>query len=323
MTLECIQSVSQSTYENYRIIVIDNGSVERLQPRLEKEFPGTDYIYNDENLGFTGGCNQGMRHALERGADFIWLLNNDTIVPKECLATLVRKFEADKPIGLLSPVIQTNGNSNRAFYGGYLDINKGLILKARDPQRYEQWHQTEPQKVWLWGTALLINAELIRKIGYLDEAFFAYYEDNDYSLRSSRASFSNQVCLQATVFHKQASGIGNSKKAYYHFLLARNHYLFWKKAGVNEWSAVTRALQKTLSSIEDLRRRGENSNAAASVGGLWRAICLKDFGKVPEDLNPPKSVYRFTLVLAIVYTFFLRLSKRIGNRIRMVFHQVN
>ena len=104
-TLECVRSLDAIEYQNRTVVVVDNGSANAEADQLEAARPGLIVLRSRENLGYAGGNNLGIRLALERGADYVWLLNNDTIVNPGCVTELVATGERDPQAGILSPVV--------------------------------------------------------------------------------------------------------------------------------------------------------------------------------------------------------------------------
>jgi len=100
-TAECLESVFRIRYPNFSVVVVDNGSEDDSAAQVENTFDRVTLIRNRENLGYAEGNNVGIRHALENGADYVWLLNNDTVVDREALAALVDLAERDRGIGIL------------------------------------------------------------------------------------------------------------------------------------------------------------------------------------------------------------------------------
>jgi GT2 family glycosyltransferase len=105
-TVEVVAGLDAIGYENLTVIVVDNGSTDNSTNRLENEFPEVEFIYNRENLGFPGGNNIGIREALDRGFDYLWLLNNDIVIPDDFdLESLLLTVESYSLIDSVSPLL--------------------------------------------------------------------------------------------------------------------------------------------------------------------------------------------------------------------------
>jgi len=225
-TLQCLKSLDSLTYKNYQVIVVDNGSVNQSSTVLA-DVKGITFIQNKSNLGFAGGNNVAIHYALAHQADFIWLLNSDAVVAPDCLEKMVAVAAADPSIGLASPVIYHLDRPDELQHGGTrLNPQRHGVQEAADIATARQWQASEPGNVILWGTALLLSARLARQIGGLDEALFAYSEDTDYSLRSSRAGFKNVTVFDASIWHASTPGL---RKPHYYYYTTRNAGLMWRK----------------------------------------------------------------------------------------------
>jgi len=106
-TIACIETLQRIDYDNFRIYLVDNGSTDNSADRLS-HLEGVNLTQNAVNLGYTGANNKAMHEAVTAGTDYVWLLNNDTVVTKDCLARLVSLAETMPEIGLVSPVIRDN-----------------------------------------------------------------------------------------------------------------------------------------------------------------------------------------------------------------------
>ncbi len=166
-------------------------TVQRTCPlRIVRDrYPGLTIIESDQNLGYTGGNNLGIRSAMKRKADYIWILNNDTILERDCLRYMVDAAERDHQIGLLSPVIFYNHQRNRIQFCGSFFNTSGNSILADPSDRKEESANLDGAVLVLYGTALLVKRNVIEKIGFFDENFFAYFEDLDYSLRANKNRF--------------------------------------------------------------------------------------------------------------------------------------
>ncbi|HTM77214.1 MAG TPA: glycosyltransferase, partial [Devosia sp.] len=122
LTAACVAAVTRMTYQPVLILVIDNGSAAGSLGPLEALEAPFELMRNQANLGFTGGVNTGIRRALEAGADYIWLLNNDAVPAADTLATLVSAMQADPHIGMTSPIIRnSDANDEVDFCGSILN----------------------------------------------------------------------------------------------------------------------------------------------------------------------------------------------------------
>lgn len=228
-TSVCLDSLKALAYDNYEVILVDNGSKNGSPDRIKKRFPDTVLIKNDENLGFAEGNNTGMRYALRKGADYIFLLNNDTAVDKDVLNELLRVAESDKSVGVVGAVNYSFDYPDRAvlvytsfnWFTGFTkkekldDISNGVI--------------TEPQEAHgVTGSSLLIKREVIEKIGLLDKRFFIYYEDTDWCMRARRAGYKVMYVPRAGIRHKVSVTFGQ-KTALEYYLYTRNLPLFMVK----------------------------------------------------------------------------------------------
>lgn len=224
-TLACIESVKKSTYKNLQIIVVDNHSNDGLSGEIKK-FEEVTFIENSENLGFTGGNNIGIKFALNLGANFIFILNPDTEVDKDCIDNLVKA--AEKIGDILSPKIYF-GHSKKIWYaGGTLDLanvlGKHRGMDEIDSGRYDKAEETD----YTTGAAMLIKREVFEKNGLFDERFFLYYEDADFCIRAKKVGFKIYYVPSALVYHKnaQSTGLGSPLQDYF---ITRNRLFFAAK----------------------------------------------------------------------------------------------
>jgi len=230
-TIACVQALRGLDYANIRIVVVDNGSDPEVVETLTR-LDGIVLVRNATNLGFTGGVNVGLRQAMELGAEYVWLLNNDAVTAPDTLRKLVAMAEADPRIGLVSPVIHDpNQPEKPLFCLGLFDSRALGIAQTDNPAEAQRWLAEQPDKVVVLGTALLVKRELFGAIGGLDENFFAYVEDVDYNLRCHAAGFRVAVCFDAVVYHKFREPMRNPDNCppYLHYYTSRNYPLLWRK----------------------------------------------------------------------------------------------
>lgn len=231
-TLSCLDSLKAVDYPSFDIILVDNGSTgdspEKLVS-LAKGNPKVKLILNPKNLGFSGGCNIAIRRALEQGAEYVLLLNNDTHVKPRFLAPLVRAALSDQKIGIVGPKVYYYGQDRVLYCAG------GRVIKAlgqplmRGLGQVDRGQYDRQEEVgFISGCCLMIKREVIEKIGLLDDNFFAFFEDLDWNIRAQRAGYQSVYVPSAVIWHKGSNTIGLRSPAYY-FLHARNRILFAKK----------------------------------------------------------------------------------------------
>ncbi len=227
---DCVLALSEQTYTNLNIVVVDNGSQEEtVGPPLNLNVPFL-LLRNPTNLGFTGGVNVGLQRAMSDGADYVWLVNNDAFPAPDALELMVNAMCSDPSIGLASGMIRNGDAGDEVeFCGGLWD--EDTFQTTNDVATYESWHDTRAKQIWLVGTALLIRRSLIESIGLFDNQFFAYWEDNDYSVRSIQAGFFNVVVPAAVVYHFSGAPKTDpgTKPPHYYYYMARNEILFLRK----------------------------------------------------------------------------------------------
>ena len=231
VTRECLASLSRIDYANYEIVLVDNGSADGSPERLGTEFPEITVICNKENLGFTGGNNAGIRRALEENADYVLLLNNDTVVAANFLSELIRAGESDKRIGLLNPKILYFEPSNRIWYaGGSFNIWKGIASHRGNREVDRGLYDSQQEVTFITGCAFLIKTELIRKIGPLDDSLFYTCEDTDWTIRSLKAGYRALYVPSSLVWHKESIDVKrNAGKAFRDFYNVRNSLLLARR----------------------------------------------------------------------------------------------
>lgn len=205
VTRDCLLSLRKIDYPAFEVVLVDNGSVDGSGKKLAHDFPEVRVILNDRNLGFTGGNNVGMRDALARSADYLLLLNNDTIVAPNFLTELVHVAESDERIGMVNPKIYYFEPADKIWYAGgeYVPWKTFPIhfgLRESDVGSYDQTQEVS----FVSGCALLVRAEAARKIGLLDEIFFVGYEDVDWSVRALHAGYKAMYVPASIVWHRDS-----------------------------------------------------------------------------------------------------------------------
>ncbi len=294
-TITATRSAERMNYPNKHILLIDNGSVDGSVARLEPlRSESVDLIARPTNEGFTGGCNLGFEVAVRDGFDYVWLLNNDAVTESDTLASLVRTAEQHPRIGLVSPRIASlQEPSKQLNLGGLYRPEVPAFESTKDMAKARRWAEQQAKWVMLMGTALLVRVDLIRAIGRLDDALFAYWEDTDYSLRSILAGYENRLDFDSVIYHKEkdAGTEAMTMKPHYWYYMARNEIRFWRKhtkarARLKAFWWTYRFNLRNLYLV-----RGNSISRQAILAGLWDGW-LGRVGPYTAERRMPKAVAR-------------------------------
>ena len=209
VTLDCLDSLVQVVYKNFKIIVVDNASNDGSADAIAKAYPEVIVLRQQENLRFAGGNNAGMKYALDHGAELVCLLNNDTTVDKEFLTQLVARINSDKTIGMVAPKIYYHSEPNRIWFaGGTISMWTGTMSHTGIRELDKGQHDTSATIDYTTGCCILATKEVIERVGMLDESFFIYTEDADWSMRTRRAGYTIFYEPKAKVWHKLSVASG-------------------------------------------------------------------------------------------------------------------
>ena len=216
----CLRSIFRLEYPTFRVVVIDNASTDGSFESAKEHHREAHFIKNSENVGFARGINVGIRFALDQRAEYVWLVNPDTIVSKDSLRILVELLEQNARVGMASPLILSPSRRKIWFGGGRL-----AWLRMRALHTPPRSRSVPFETGFLSGCALLIKSPVFRIVGLFDERFFLYYEDADLSLRAKRAGFPIVLHPRATILHSEES-TKNPEKIYW---LVRSGLFFFRK----------------------------------------------------------------------------------------------
>lgn len=202
-TAACLRSLLASDYPALRILLVDNGSPDGSGASLHAEFPDIPFLQTGRNLGYTGGNNQGIRLALEEGADYVLVLNNDTVVEPGCVSALVEAATAGGAVGAVGAKILFHDAPDRIWFaGGDLRRERGMAYHRREGELDRPAEETPEDVSFLTGCCLLLPARVVREVGAFEEGFFAYIEDVDLSLRLLERGFRLVYQPQARMYHR-------------------------------------------------------------------------------------------------------------------------
>jgi GT2 family glycosyltransferase len=267
----CLSSIEKLKVKDFELetIAVNNNPEQKIDS-LKKKYQNVIFLETKENLGFTGGNNLGIKKALKNGADFVFLLNNDTLLSENLLVELLKVAESDKQIGILAPKIyfapghefhhdkyQEKEKGKVFWYAGGLFDWQNIIASHRgvdgvDHGQYDKIITTD----FASGCGVLIKKEVFEKVGFFDQRYFLYLEDVDLCQRAKIAGFKVLYVPQAVLWHLNAgsSAVGGFLHDYY---LTRNRLLFgFKYASFRTKVALIKESLRLLSSGRFWQKKG-------------------------------------------------------------------
>ena len=241
MTDDCLNSLNELNTSDFElnVVVVDNASKEKFTENHKYQNFTLKIIRSEINLGFSGGQNLGIKQALENGAVYVLVLNNDVILDKDLIVELLKTFE-EKDCGIVSPKIyfarghefhkdrykQEDLGSVIWYAGGQIDwqnvIASHIGVDEVDKGQYEQTGEID----FASGCCELIKREVFEKVGLFDERYFLYFEDNDLSQRVKKQGFKIYYQPKAMLWHLNAGSTGGSGSSLQDYYITRNRLLF-------------------------------------------------------------------------------------------------
>ena len=189
----CLESLARLEYTNYQIVVVDNASADGSEEKLRERHPELTLLQSGANLGFAGGNNVGLRYALDRGAEYVWLLNNDTLVEPDALTQLVAKTQREPALGLCGSTLLYEAQRDTVQALGGAHYNRWLGTVAHLGQ-HEPWPQkldteklerrVEGRLSYLIGASMLASRRFLETVGLLQPDYFLYFEELDWAARA-------------------------------------------------------------------------------------------------------------------------------------------
>ena len=247
-TLECLASLARQKAPPAKVclalktLVVDNGSQDGSPAKIEAAFPSVEQLHLPDNLGFAGGYNAGIRYALEKGAGWILIVNNDTILAQDCLYQLLEQASKILPAkaGILAPIIyeyprplkpfdEQNELARPRIWSAGGKVNR-LTLEKDDHLIGQidpgNWPPVLEQD-FVTGCAMLLNRQALEQAGLFDENYHLYYEDADLCLRIRQAGRTIFVVPTARLWHKVASSSGGRNSPQERYWMARSSVRFF------------------------------------------------------------------------------------------------
>jgi len=246
-TLACLSSLEQNSYANRRTIVLDNASSDGSVDAVRTSFPGVQIIELDQNLGYAGNNDVGIKAAMDQGADWVFVLNEDTILAPDCLEKLVAVGESEPAIGIVGPlvyhhdepeVIQSAGGKMNRFFQGW--------HRGQNEPDHGQYDHPEPVD-WITGCGIMVRREVIEQVGAIDERFFYYVEEFEWCIRARKSGWKIFFAPQAKLWHKGVQRNYQPKPSIMYYLTRNRLFLLYKHhASFITWLVTWSELLRTL-----------------------------------------------------------------------------
>lgn len=256
--------------KSLEVIVVDNASRINEAEKISAKYPLVKTIRSEQNLGFAGGNNLGIKEA---SGDYLFFINNDTYLKDFNISALIDKLNSSDEIGMVCPKIRFAWENNPIQYAGYTPLsritlrNKAIGYNEQDKGQHNEAHPTP----YAHGAAMMAKRKAIEKVGVMPECYFLYYEELDWSMMFRRAGFQIWYEPACTVFHKESrsTGVNSPLKAYY---ITRNRLLFISR---NEKSNIRFASYIYIIAVVALRDiikylfKGQFRQINATVKGIF------------------------------------------------------
>lgn len=293
LTLDCLTSVEDLDYPNYSVLVVDNGSADDSVAHIRVTYPGVEVLALGENLGYAEGNNRGLAHALARGADYVLILNNDTLVAPAMLSQLVTFAESHPRLGIAGPTMFCAEPANTLFAAGSgIDWQRGVTENRgmfRPAAAYPL--PAAPEMVdFITGCAVLVRRHLIEAVGGLDSGYYLNYEDVEWCVRARRQGFEIWYVPEAVMWHRISAtfGLGSPANTYY---MTRNALrFFWTNSPpASRPLAVANILLRTLRTVGAWTIKPRYQSEAYRQRRDATLLAVRDFlrqhdGKMGQDV---------------------------------------
>jgi GT2 family glycosyltransferase len=269
-TLACLASLRETTYPNVGVVLLDCMSTDGSVPAISAEFRDVEIIELRENLGYAGNNNVGIRAACERGAAWVFVLNEDTILAPDCIERLVEIGESDPHIGIVGPMVYHFDEPQviQSAGGGLSQRWVGYHYGQNEPDR---GHFSAPHTVdWISGCAILVRRPTIETTGYIDERFFIYWEETEWCIRAGRAGWRIVHVPAAKIWHKGVQRDYRPRPSVTYYS-TRNRLLTLSKhrAPVSAWLTAYGEIFRTLASWS-VRPKWRNKREHRDA--MWRGV---------------------------------------------------
>ena len=227
-TIELIDNLSNSSFKNFEVVIVDNNSNIIEKEKLKVIKKQAHIIYSENNLGFSGGNNLGIKYALDNNADYVMILNNDTIIDSKCLKNMM-EYIVSTDCDAICPLILNYYNRDIINYaGGELVDYKGAIKIYGLGKKISDEYLKTKKVSFAHGCCILMKANLWKEIGFMNDKYFLYFEDTDLSSKIRKMKKNLIYFPQSIVYHKESISTHKFSDNYQYYF-CRNRLLYIKE----------------------------------------------------------------------------------------------
>jgi len=271
----CLRTLLASSYPNLSVLVVDNASTDGSAQFVREEFPSVSVSEQSSNLGFAAGVNVGLKAALEEGADYVLLLNNDIELDGGAVSALVEAALAHPESAFVGPMIYYADRPSVIWSaGGEVSFWTGGIrhlgLREEDAGQYSEVREVD----YVTACAVLASTKVVNEIGLMDEAYYMYNEDTDWCIRARNAGLDVLFAPGARIWHKvsMSSGGGLTPFKIYHRLRSTLRFFSLHARPYHWLGIVPFTVVRTLGFAVRELAKGKGANVGAIIRSLWDSM---------------------------------------------------
>lgn len=225
-TIETLQSALMLAYGNNDLLLVENSTQKEIPEKIRQLFPDLEIIENQRNLGYAGGNNAGIRAAMQRGAEYIFVINNDVAFPPDVLEKLVSAMQSDRTAAACQPLVTYYDDKDKIWSAGTRLFLGYPRLYCKGKRKHGLGIKKTP--FGLVGCSLLFRAQSLMEIGLFDESLFLLQEETDWCMRAAKKGLNLLVVCDAVVHHKVSATLGQFSEKYLYYI-SRNWLLVAKR----------------------------------------------------------------------------------------------
>lgn len=271
-TIECVKSLERERELYVHTVIVDNGSEGECITEIERQIVSLENVVllkTGANLGYAGGNNIGILYAIENNADYIAILNNDTIINETTFDPCVRLLEEDPEIGLIGPCILLYGTNTIQYAGGTFNCWTMKVNRLRENTTYIRSEELIPCD-YVGGACIVFKPDVIQKIGYLPECYFLFWEESEWCVKAKRAGLKCVCTMEGSIHHKGSATVNKTEGLMAHYL-ERNTIVFSRRYDRNPIRRIFAYLYVNAKAIAKgfLRNKSFFKNVKYYFEGIW------------------------------------------------------